>query len=111
MPARSSLVVSSRGGSDGRLWGKMVYFLMLAGLIIGICHLLPRSLPGRPLSACLFIIVGFIAAQGALSGVITALGLTPRGPLHDVLKYIPHYNVDRPAFLLLGSSFPHQPLA
>jgi hypothetical protein len=34
MPARSPLMVSSRGSSDGWLWGKMVYFLMLAGLII-----------------------------------------------------------------------------
>ena len=31
---RSPLMVSSRGSSDGWLWGKMVYFLMLAGLII-----------------------------------------------------------------------------
>lgn len=88
--------------------GRMVYFLLLAGLIIGICHLLPRSPPGRSSSVCAFIIVGFIAAQGALSGVITALGLTPRGPLHDVLEYLTDYDGDRPVVLLVGSSFTQQ---
>jgi hypothetical protein len=86
----------------------MAYFLMLAGLMVGISHLLPRSPPGRSSSVCAFIIVGFIAAQGVLSGVITALGLTPRGPLHDVLEYLTDYDGDRPVVLLLGSSFTQQ---
>src|SRR5690242_18707083 len=86
----------------------MVYFLLLAGLIIGICHLLPRSPLGRSLTAWAFITVAFIAAQGALSGVITALGLTPRGPLHDVLEYLTDYDGDRPVVLLVGSSFTQQ---
>jgi len=87
---------------------KMAYFLALAGLIIGICHLLPRSPPGRSLTACLFIVIGFIAAQGVLSGAITALGLVPRGPLHDVLEYLTDYDGDRPVVLLVGSSFTQQ---
>ena len=63
-------------------------FLVLAGLITGFCHLLPRSRPGRLLTASLLIIIGFVAAQGALSGAITALRLVPRGPVSNLVEYL-----------------------
>jgi hypothetical protein len=86
----------------------MVYLLALAGLIMGICHLLPRSPPGRSFTACLFLITGFIAAQGVLSGAITALGLVPRGPLYDLVEYLTDYDGNKPVVLLVGSSFTQQ---
>ena len=83
----------------------MVYLLVLAGFIIGICHLLPWSPPGRWLAASLFAMLGFTLAQGALSGAITALGLAPRGPFQDMLEHLTEYDGDRPVVLLVGSSF------
>ena len=84
---------------------KTAYLLVLAGLIVGICHLLPRSPPGRSSTASLFAVIGFIFAQGALSVAITALGLVPKGPFHDVLEHLADYDQDRPVVLLVGSSF------
>jgi hypothetical protein len=86
----------------------IAYFLVLAGLLIGICHLLPWSRAGRPLTACLLIIIGFIAAQGVLFAAITTLELVPKGPLHDLLDYLKSYEGDRPVVLLVGSSFTQQ---
>ena len=87
---------------------KMAYFLALSGLIVAGCHILPRSLPDRLMAACLFIVIGFIAAQGMLSGTITALGLVPRGPLHELVEYLTDYDGDREVVLLVGSSFTQQ---
>src|SRR6267378_1248691 len=87
---------------------KMAYFLALGSLIVAGCHLLPRSPPGRLMAACLFLVVGFIGTQGMLSGTITALGLVPRGPLHDLVEYLTDYDGDRPVVLLIGSSFTQQ---
>jgi hypothetical protein len=84
---------------------KTAYLLVLAGLMVGICHLLPRSPPGRALTASLFVVIGFILAQGALSVAITALGLVPRGPFHEALEHLTDYDGDRPVALLVGSSF------
>jgi hypothetical protein len=86
----------------------MAYFLVLAGLIIGAYHLMPRPRPGRLSTGCVLIVIGFIAAQGALSGAIRALGLTPKGPLHDLVQYLTSYDGDRPVVLLVGSSFTQQ---
>ena len=87
---------------------KMAYFLALAGLIIGISHLLPRPRPGRLFTAGLIVITGFLATQGVLSCAISALGLVPRGPLHELLEYLTEYDDDRPVVLLVGSSFTQQ---
>src|SRR6266851_2140754 len=81
------------------------YLLVLAGLMVGICHLLPRSPPGRSLSASLHVVIGFILAQGALSVAITAFGPIPRGAFHDVLEKLTDYEGHRPVVLLVGSSF------
>jgi hypothetical protein len=86
----------------------MAYFLALAGLIIGISHLLPRPRPGRLFRAGLIVITGFLATQGVLSCAISALGLVPRGPLHELLEYLTEYDDDRPVVLLVGSSFTQQ---
>ena len=86
----------------------MAYFLVLAGFIIGTCHLLPRSRPVRLSTGCLLIIIGFIATQGVLSGAIKALGLIPRGPVHDMVQYLTDYDGDQPVVLLVGSSFTQQ---
>jgi hypothetical protein len=83
-------------------------FLALAGLITGFYHLLPRSRPGRLLTASLLIIIGFVAAQGVLSGAIMALRLVPRGPVSDLVEYLTDYDGDRPVVLLVGSSFTQQ---
>jgi hypothetical protein len=83
----------------------MTYLLVLAGFIIGICHLLPHSLPSRFLAACVCTLIGFALAQGTLSGAVTALGLGPRGPFHDALEHLTEYDGDRPVVLLVGSSF------
>src|SRR6202035_5581036 len=87
---------------------KMAYFLALGSLVLGGCHLLPRSPPGRSLIVCLFVVIGFIGTQGMLSGTIAALGLVPRGPLHDLVEYLTDYDDDRPVVLLVGSSFTQQ---
>ena len=87
---------------------KMVYFLALGSLIVAGCHLLQRSPPGRLMAACLFLVIGFIGTQGMLSGTIAALGLVPRGPLHDLVEYLTDYDGDRPVVLLVGSSFTQQ---
>src|SRR5712691_2918229 len=84
---------------------KTAYLLVLAGLMVGICHLLPRSLPGRSWTASLFLVIGFILAQGALSVAFTVLGLVPRGPFHEALEHLTDYDGDRPVALLVGSSF------
>ena len=84
---------------------KTAYLLVLAGLMVGICHLLPRSLPGRSWTASLFLVIGFILAQGALSVAVTVLGLVPRGPFHEALEHLTDYEGDRPVVLLIGSSF------
>jgi hypothetical protein len=57
------------------------------------------------LTACLFVVIGFILAQGALSVAITAVGLVPRGPFHEALERLTNYEDDRPFVLLVGSSF------
>jgi hypothetical protein len=87
---------------------KMAYFLALGSLVLGGCHLLPRSPPGRSLIVCIFLVIGFIGTQGMLSGTIAALGLVPRGPLHDLVEYLTDYDGDRPVVLLVGSSFTQQ---
>jgi len=84
---------------------KMVYLLVLAGFIIGIAHLLPHLRPRRWVAAFLFVTLGFTLAQGALSGVVTALGLVPRGPFQDMLDRPRGYDGDRTVVLLVGSSF------
>ena len=106
--AGSPLTASNRSIANGTAKAKVAYFLALASLIIGVLHLLPRSLPGRSLTACLFMIIGFIAAHGVLSGAITALGLVPKGPLHDLVEYLIDYDGDQPVVLLVGSSFTQQ---
>src|SRR4029077_5159273 len=77
-------------------------------LIVAGCHLLPRSPPGRLMAACFFLAIGFFGTQCMLSGPITALGLVPRGPLHDLVEYLTNYDGDRPVVLLVGSSFTQQ---
>src|SRR5258708_19183860 len=86
----------------------MAYFLALGSFVLGGCHLLPRSPPGRSLIVCLFLVIGFIGTQGMLSATIAALGLVPRGPLHDLVEYLTDYDGDRPVVLLVGSSFTQQ---
>lgn len=86
----------------------LAYFLVLAGLLIGGCHLLPRSRPGRWSTGYLLIATGFVAAQGVLSGAIGALGLVPKGPLQDLVQYLTSYDGDRSVVLLVGSSFTQQ---
>jgi hypothetical protein len=66
--------VGSRDIVDGIAMAKMAYFLALSGLVLGGCHLLPRSPPGRSLTACLFVVIGFIGTQGMLSGTIQPSG-------------------------------------
>ena len=51
----------------------MVACLLLGAAIVGLCHLLPRTRPGRPSRAALLVLGGFILAQGGLSAAITAL--------------------------------------
>jgi hypothetical protein len=89
-------------------YGEDGFFLTLGSLIVAGCHLLPRSPPSRSLSACLFAVTAFIGIQGLLSGTMTALGLVPRGPLHDLVEYLADYDGDRPVVLLVGSSFTQQ---
>jgi hypothetical protein len=79
--------------------------LLLGTAMVALCHLLPLARPGRPFRAALFVVGGFILAQGGLSSVIAGLGLTPKGPFHDVLNQLTHYDGERPVILLIGSSF------
>ena len=100
--------IDPNGIVDGTTMVKIAYFLALSSLIIAGCHLLPRAPPGRLTAACLFLVIGFIATQGMLSGTISALGLVPRGPLHELVEYLTDYDDNRPVVLLVGSSFTQQ---
>jgi hypothetical protein len=79
--------------------------LLLGTAMVALCHLVPLARPGRPFRAALFVIGGFILAQGSLSSVIAGLGLAPKGPFHDVLNQLTNYDGERPIILLIGSSF------
>jgi hypothetical protein len=79
--------------------------LLLGAAMVGLCHLLPRTRPGRPFGAALFVLGGFILAQGGLSAAIAGLGLVPKGPFHDLLHQLADYNGEQPVILLIGSSF------
>jgi hypothetical protein len=81
------------------------WLLALGGVMIGCYHLLPRSRPGRLLTACLYATIGFWGTQAVLSCVIATLGLVPRGSLHGPIDYLTRYDDDRPVVLLIGSSF------
>jgi hypothetical protein len=83
----------------------MVACLLLGAAIVGLCHLLPRTRPGRPSRAALLVLGGFILAQGALSAAISGLGLVPKGPFHDPLRQLIEYDGERPLILFIGSSF------
>jgi hypothetical protein len=79
--------------------------LLLGTAMVALCHVLPLPRPGRPFRAALFVVGGFILAQGGLSSVIAGLGLAPKGPFHDVLNRLTNYDGERPVILLIGSSF------
>jgi hypothetical protein len=79
--------------------------LLLLAALAGLCHLLPRTRPDRPLRAALLVLGGFILAQGGLSAAIAGLGLVPNGPFHDLLHKLADYDGNRPVVLLIGSSF------
>ena len=83
----------------------MVTCLLLGAALVGLCHLLPRTRPGRPSRAALFVLGGFILAQSGLSAAITALGLVPKGPFHDLLQQLIDYDGEQPLILFVGSSF------
>jgi hypothetical protein len=83
----------------------MVACLLLGAAIVGLCHLLPRTRPGRPSRAALLVLGGFILAQGGLSAAIGGLGLVPKGPFHDLLQQLTNYDCERPLILFIGSSF------
>jgi hypothetical protein len=83
----------------------MVACLLLGAAIVGLCHLLPRTRPGRPSRAALLVLGGFILAQGGLSAAISGLGLVPKGPFHDPLQQLIEYDGERPLILFIGSSF------
>jgi hypothetical protein len=79
--------------------------LLLGAAMVGLCHLLPRPRPGHPFGAALFVLGGFILAQGGLSAAIAGLGLVPKGPFQDLLHQLADYNSEQPVILLVGSSF------
>ena len=47
--------------------------LLLGAAMVGLCHLLPRTRPGRPFRALLLALAGFILAQVGLSATIAGL--------------------------------------
>jgi hypothetical protein len=87
---------------------RMLACLLLLAAMAGLCHLLPRTRPDRPLRAALLVLAGFILAQAGLSVAIAGLGLVPKGPFHDLLRELTDYDGERPVVLVMGSSFTEQ---
>jgi hypothetical protein len=83
----------------------MLACLLLGAAMAGLCHLIPRTRPGRPFRASLLALGGFILAEGGLSAAIAGLGLVSKGPFHDLLQQLTDYDGERPVVLLIGSSF------
>ena len=79
--------------------------LLLGAAMVGLFHPLPCTRPGRPSRAALLVLGGFILAQGGLSAAIAELGLTPKGPFHELLHQLTDYDGERPVVLVIGSSF------
>jgi hypothetical protein len=81
------------------------WLLLLDAAIVGLCHLLPRTRFVRPFRALIFVLVGFLSAQGVLSSAIAGLRLMPKGLFHDQLRQETLNDDGRPVVLLIGSSF------
>ena len=84
---------------------ELTYLLFLAAVAIGMFHLLPRTRGDRPAGIPLILFAGFILTEVGLSGLVGQLGLVPKGPFHDLLHAINAKRDERPAVLLIGSSF------
>jgi hypothetical protein len=81
------------------------WLLLLDAAIVGVCHFLPRTRFGRPVQAGLFVLAGFLLAQGVLSSAIAGFGLLPKGLFHDEVQRQAQSDDGRPVVLLIGSSF------
>lgn len=88
----------------------LVFLLLLSAAMVGFCHLLPRHLlrgqrPHHPFRAVLLACGGFVLAQAVVSAAIAGLGLSPKGPFHDLMRQLTGYQGEQPVVLVVGSSF------